>query len=148
MDEVTGSNPVPPTIFMNKLLSDLGLSSSNSIIIGSGILGALGIRKSNDVDVVTTEAIYDVLKSDRQFQVSDNHGEVLVKEPLEVRTSWHVLDKDYRYEDFLPYSVIIQGIRYITPEFLLKAKKSWVNDNPRPKDIEDIDLLEKYLGRL
>lgn len=37
--------------FKNKLAT-LGLSARNSVVIGSGILDALGIRKSNDIDVV------------------------------------------------------------------------------------------------
>ena len=37
-----------------KKLRELGLNADNAIVIGSGILQALGIRKSNDIDLVVT----------------------------------------------------------------------------------------------
>ena len=38
----------------NKLI-ELGLNSENAVVIGSGILNALNLRESKDIDVVVTE---------------------------------------------------------------------------------------------
>ncbi len=45
-------------------------------------------------------------------------------------------------------SIVIDGVRYNSMEFLLKIKKVWVNEkNPREKDKKDVESIEKYLKR-
>lgn len=135
---------------MKKILYKLGLNPDNSIVIGSGILEALKIRKSKDIDIVATQEIYDSLKKSGKFTVSENHGhEILADDIFEIGTSWTVLGKSYKFEDFIDKSVIIDGIRYITLDFLHKAKKRWARRrNARQKDIVDIELIETYMGKL
>lgn len=135
---------------MKKTLQELGLNQDNSIVIGSGILETLGIRKSKDTDIVASQKIYDSLKKSGQFNVTENHGcEILADDKFEIETSWAVLGKSYRFEDFIDKSIIVDGVRYITLNFLYKAKKSWIRrKNARQKDIEDVKLIEKYMGQL
>lgn len=128
-------------------LKKIGLSPDNSVVIGSGILSALGIRKSKDIDVVVDENAYLRLSSDSRFKKSENHGrEVLVDDLFEIGTSWGVLGKSWEFQDFLDKSVVINDIRYIIIQFLLDIKKSWLLDKDvRQKDIDDIKLIEDYL---
>lgn len=135
---------------MKKTLQKLGLNQDNSIVIGSGILEALGIRKSKDIDIVASQKIYNSLKKSGQFNVAENHGrEILADDKFEIGTSWTVLGKSYRFKDFIGKSIIVDGVRYITLNFLHKAKKSWIRrKNARQKDIEDVKLIEKYMGKL
>ena len=135
---------------MKKVLQKLSLNPNNSIVIGSGILQVLGIRKSKDIDVVASQDVYDSLKKSGKFTVSKNHGrEVLSDGIFEIGTSWKVLDKSYRFEDFTNDSIVINGVRYITIGFLYKAKKSWVDGGyARQKDIEDVRSIEKYMSKL
>ena len=129
-------------------LAGLGLSANNSVIIGSGILGALGIRKSNDVDVVIAPEDYERLSKDTRFKHGENHGRpVLLDDTFEICTSWYVLDKDYKLQDFMPETVVIDDVRYISLEFLLAVKRSWLHDDDvRQKDINDVELIEAYLA--
>ncbi len=131
---------------MKKILQKLGLNPNNSIVIGSGILQALGIRKSKDVDVVATPKIYNSLKKSRKFKTLESHGrEILEGGLFEIGTDWRVLGKLYRFEDFANDSVTIEGVRYITLDFLYKVKKSWFDGGyARQKDIEDLKLIERY----
>lgn len=39
-------------------LSEIGLTSESSIVIGSGILNVLNLRESKDIDIVVTEEKY------------------------------------------------------------------------------------------
>lgn len=132
---------------MKNKLQTIGLSPENSVVIGSGILQALKIRKSKDIDVVASNEIYNSLKKSGKFTVSENHGrEILKNDIFEIGTDWNVLGKPYRFEDFVKDSVIIDGVRYITLDFLYKAKRSWVNGGyARPKDIQDVQLMKEYL---
>ncbi len=132
---------------MKDTLQNIGLNSENSIVIGSGILGALGIRKSHDIDLVVTQEKYGLLKKSGKFEIKQNHGrEILADNLFEIGTSWNVLDKNYKFEDFKSESLIMDDVRYITLDFLHKVKKSWLKDvDVRQKDTDDVKLIEKYV---
>lgn len=124
------------------------MNADNSVVIGSGILEALGLRHSNDLDVVVAQETYDRLKAERQFSVGENYGrEVLTDQLFEIGTSWEVLGKDQRFEDLLQNSVVIDNVRYLTLEFILAVKESWLQgETARQKDVDDIALIRQYLA--
>lgn len=128
-------------------LNKIGLTPDNSIVIGSGILNALGIRETKDIDVVVDENTYVRLSSDSHFEKKINHGqEVLIDELFEIGISWNVLGKTWKFNDFLSNSVLIDNVRYLTLQFLLNVKRSWLKDKDvRQKDIDDIKLIEDHL---
>jgi len=134
--------------FKNKLAT-LGLNSHNSVVIGSGILNALGVRKSNDIDVVVDKATYTRLKDGGHFQEEQHYGRsVLVDDSFEVNTHWGVLGKDQTLGDLARQSITLDDVRYITLDFLLAVKKSWLlDDDVRQKDIDDVKLIEEYLAQ-
>ena len=132
-------------------LSELDLNPSNTVVIGSGILNALDIRESADIDVVVTLDKYNELSKNPRFikkqKQADVVFEVLTDENFEIQNSWNVINKKYNFQDILEHSIVINDIRYITIEFLLEVKQSWVNNNfARPKDIDDISLIENYMA--
>jgi hypothetical protein len=131
-------------------LDELGLNSDNSIVIGSGILRALNLRESKDIDVVVTEEKYRELSNSGRFKKEQNRGrEVLTDNLFEIVTSWTVIGKAWKFDDLLIYSVIIDGVRYNTVQFLLDAKRRWIADEEgRQKDIDDVKLMEQYLSGL
>jgi len=49
-------------------LNEFGLNPGNAVVIGSGILNALKIRGSNDIDVVVTLEKYQSLALDSRFK--------------------------------------------------------------------------------
>ena len=132
-----------------KLLFDLKLTTDNSVVIGSGILNALGLRPSNDIDVVVNETAFARLGQDLRFVEKQNHGRtILAFDLFEIFTAWGILGKDQTFEELSKESTVIDGVRYITPQFLLAAKKSWLADDARPKDITDVKLIEDYLKKI
>jgi len=61
-------------------------------------------------------------------------------------TDWTVLGETWTFDNLLEHSVVIDGVRYNTAQFLLNVKRSWlVNDDVRQKDIDDVKLMETYL---
>jgi hypothetical protein len=128
-------------------LAQLGLSADNSVIIGSGILNALGIRKSGDVDVVASPEDYKRLSTNAHFIPRENHGRpVLLDDTFEICMNWNVLGMEYSLQDFIPNTIVIDGIRYISLDFLLRVKRSWLKDDDvRQKDIDDVKLIEAYI---
>jgi len=128
-------------------LDEIGLNSESAIVIGSGILSALGLRKSRDIDLVVTKEKYKELYSKKRFKKQLSHGRELLTDNLfEIGKDWVVLGKTWRFNDLIKHSTIIGGVRYITIEFLLKAKREWLaNGDIRQKDIDDVKLMEKYV---
>lgn len=131
---------------MKETLAKLGLDASNSIVIGSGILQVHKIRKSNDIDLVVSQKIYTMLKKSGNYSVVKKpYGDKLTNDSFDIRLNWVVLGKSYMFEDFRSESVTIDDVRYITLDFLYKAKKSWIKEKTaRPKDINDLKLIEEY----
>lgn len=130
-------------------LKDIGLDSTNSVVIGSGILNALQIRNCNDIDVVVGVETYQTMRKDARFVKALNHGlEVLSDGLFEIGTSWNVLGRSRSFDDLRNNSVVIDGVCYVTLDFLLAIKESWLNDDGvRQKDIDDIKLIKDYQDR-
>ena len=129
-------------------LIELGLDSDNAVVVSSGILNALNIRESRDIDVVVTEEKYKELSDNRRFVKKQNHGREILDDGLfEIGTSWTVLGKTWKFNDLLNHSTTIDGVRYNTIEFLLNTKRRWIADGEgREKDIDDVKLMEQYLS--
>ncbi|HUC96699.1 MAG TPA: hypothetical protein VMR16_03495 [Candidatus Saccharimonadales bacterium] len=128
-------------------LVEVGFTPVNSVVIGSGILNALGLRDSNDIDIVASVEEYAKLSMNPRFKVAENHGhEILSDNLFEIGTSWTVIGKTWGFKDLLSHSTVIDGVRYITIEFLLGAKRGWLAEGDvRQKDIDDVKLMEDYL---
>jgi len=134
---------------IHAVLKSLYLGVDDHVLIGSGILGALGIRPIGDLDVTVSPETYARLSQDPRFTKTEAYGrEVLVDDPLEIGTSWGVLGGQ-SFEDLKEKSVVVNKVRYITLEFLLAVKRSWVAQGGviRQKDADDIALIEAYLAK-
>jgi hypothetical protein len=130
-------------------LEKFNLTPDNCIVVGSGILNALNIRKSKDIDVVVEGNVYQQFVTNNLFRKIDVHGrEVFTNELLEVGTSWDVSGKVWRFNDLIDNSVVIDGVRYITLEFLLAAKRGFLlEEKVLQKDIDDVHSIENYLKK-
>ncbi len=128
-------------------LSTLSLNEKNSVVIGSGILNALGIRKSHDIDaVVSTETLSKLLKKYAVLKTTNEYGATLYTDGIvEFSDRWYMDDsmKDLMYEDLIKHTVVIDGVRYVDLNLLLKVKEHL----KREKDIPDIELIKEYLER-
>ncbi len=128
-------------------LNELDLTTDNSIVISSGILNALNLRESKDIDMVVTEQKYKKLTNKNHFKRKQKHGhELLIGDLFEIGTSWIVMGKSWTFEDLLGYSTVIDGVRYNSVEFLLSVKRSWITEgNNAKKHLDDVKLIENYL---
>lgn len=125
------------------------MNPDNAVVIGSGILNALNLRESKDIDVVVTADKYESLSKDSRFKKKESHGrEVLTDDLFEIGTSWIVVGKIWKFDDLLNHSTVIDGVRYNAVEFLLDAKRRWISDREgRQKDTDDVKLMEDYLNK-
>lgn len=129
-------------------LQEIGLDTESCVVIGSGILSANNIRESSDIDVTVTEDTYKRLSKDTRFtEIYKNGRKVLVDEIFEIGTNWGVLGRNQVFDDLYRQSVVIDDVRYVTLEFLLAVKESWLDDDDvRQKDIDDVKLIKTFLN--
>ncbi len=134
--------------FKNELMK-VGLNSDNAVVIGSGILDALNLRKSADIDIIVTEEKYKEMAGSHRFKKKKKRGkELIVDDLFEIGTSWTAIGKNWEFNDLLSQSIVIDGVRYNTIDFLLDVKCYWVeNKDARQKDIDDVKLMEQYKNK-
>lgn len=120
-----------------------GLPLDQLIVIGSGALAVHGIRRARDIDLVVTKPVFAVLERDntwkRGFQGSSSYA--LEKGNIEVWTDWSTDGTGHpTYEDLLLDSELIDGVRFVTLEYVRARKLERGSD----KDLEDIRKIDEY----
>lgn len=128
-------------------VKELGLPLDQIIIIGSGILDQLGIRQSADIDVAANrEALEEIARSDGWVEKLDkNQRQYLVKHDgsVEIWDGWEIDGRIVEYDELLDYAVEYNGVKFVNLDFL----RRWKNWRGREKDMQDVRLIDEYLGR-
>jgi hypothetical protein len=126
----------------------LHLPSGQYIVVGSGIMSAKGIRSVNDLDIVVTPTVFEEFKNVEGWDLLPwtkegvdgkewlRNGEVELYEQLSQK------EGSLSVEELLRDSEIINGIPFITLEKLIEFKRAY----GRPKDFEDIRIIEEHLA--
>ena len=135
---------------MNKIefiekVNALEFDPSGYIVVGSGILCALEIRQADDVDVVVTEDLFKKLGNNPKYQKKyfDDGSYYLTHELYEIGPSWDSRDDKPNFDELKKSEQIIDGIPFVSLERL----RSWKFEQGRPKDVQDIALIDAYLTR-
>jgi hypothetical protein len=115
-------------------------------VVGSGIMAAKGIRSTNDLDIVATPELFNKCKAEgwRAYPWTKKHiegKEWLKKDNVELYMQLSRKTGGITAGELLEDSEVIHGIPFITLESLVDFKIEY----GRPKDFEDIKLIEKYL---
>jgi hypothetical protein len=126
-------------------IEKLNLPKGEFLVLGSGILGALGIREVGDVDLLVRTALFEKLQKEGWvYEVIEINGRsrgMLSHNFFQAfKDFWwrgEILDADEGFKR----SETIKGINFISLEVLLEAKK----EMKRGKDVQDVMLIEKYL---
>ncbi|MFA5854582.1 MAG: hypothetical protein WC866_05920 [Patescibacteria group bacterium] len=126
-------------------LKKLDLPSGEYIVLGSGILGALGIRDINDVDLLVSPQLFEKLLTD---------GWMYAEVEIEGRTRKKAYRDHYEaYQDFwygterpdakqlISDAVTVRGFSFLSLEKLMEIKTVM----GREKDLQDVLLIQKYL---
>lgn len=117
-------------------INELNLQAGTYVVVGSGILNALGIRESEDVDLVVTEDAYQMLN-----EKGWEHGEwrdqpVLRRDVFDIGRHWY----GKGVKELLKTAQVVDGIPYLSLDDVYEWKKGL----GREKDIRDIALIDEY----
>jgi hypothetical protein len=128
----------------------LKLPLGEYIVLGSGILGVLGIREINDIDLLVTEKIFNQLRASEGWVFDVVQIEGRSRERLSCEGKKFEVYKDFWYggneidsKELISSAEVIHGIAFLTLE-KLKEIKQVLN---RDKDIKDISLIDEYLKK-
>lgn len=123
-------------------VKNLGLPLDKIIVIGGGLMDALGIRSAADVDLAVETSVFESLKSDPTWKLEYMHGlERLVRDDVEVWRGWEDARGVVSYQQLFDDSIVIDGVRFVSLDYL-QAWKQWRN---RSKDEQDLRLIGQYL---
>lgn len=125
-------------------VKSINLPLGQYCVVGSGPLGAHGLREVNDVDISVTPSLYKALK-DKGWQIKHypNGDEYLSFDCFEacVGFSW----KNYHPDpmDQIKEAEIVNDVPFLRLQELVKWKKEF----GREKDLKDIALIEDYFKK-
>ena len=120
-----------------KLVNALHLPTSNYIVVGSGVMDALGMRKANKADIVVSKKEYSRLRRSGWEEFTYDDGKkVLFSDGYEVMQRW--LSHDL--SSLRGSGMTIDGINFINLDKLVECKKKM----NRQRDRKDIKLIQKY----
>ncbi len=127
-------------------LTDLELPTEEYIVVGSGILNALNLRESNDIDLVVSEALFEHLSESGNWK-RQTHNDldipIVERGPVEAFLTWD----DPQYQPNLASLQQDQRVMDDVPYVSLARLRRWKERTGRPKDISDIALIDEYVRK-
>jgi high affinity sulfate transporter 1 len=110
------------------------------VVIGGGVLEALHLRETNDVDLVVTKNLYDLYhqKGWKEY-VQDDGKRILSHNGYQLMQTY----VGRSLKDLKPHAFTIDGVHFMGIEDLIACKHTM----GRRKDHADIVLLETYLKK-
>lgn len=126
---------------INQLLN-LKLPTKEFVVIGSGTMDILGIRPAQDIDLVISQKLFNILQNNSSWKKIKQRGEeFLIKGNIEAGLR---LDfKVYRntFNSLHKEALVVEGIHFMNLKELVKMKTAM----GREKDIKDIKKIQDYL---
>lgn len=120
-------------------LKELNLEAGSYIVVGSGILGALGIRESGDIDLIVSQEVYDRFEADGWGHGQWSDHIVLQQDVFDLGRIWY----GKSVADLLVNAQYVEYVPYLSLEDVYEWKKNL----GREKDLRDLKLIEDYWAR-
>lgn len=126
-----------------KKLAYLDFPLGSYVVIGSGILAALGLREAKDLDIAVDSILLSELKKYREYKKEFRHNKLfLVKDDVEIITQLDWEDYPTKISEAIESAYLIEGFPFLNIKETIKFKKAL----GREKDFKDIKLIENYLA--
>lgn len=128
-------------------IRQLDLPAGEYVVLGSGVLAALGIRDIADIDLLVSPRLFNQLRERGwEYGALDYDGRVRERltfgETEAFKDFWYS-DQNPAPEKLIANAAVIKGVPFLPLATLLDIKRA-LN---RPKDHSDIALVENYLAR-
>jgi hypothetical protein len=122
----------------------LSLPADKFVICGGAPLTALGLREAADIDLFVTPDLFDFMQENGwQLLRKPNSSHVgLVYDLFEAHKQWTFCDYVAKFQTVRSKADSIHGLPFMN----LQETKLWKSALGRPKDIQDIALIDSYLS--
>lgn len=127
-----------------KKIKRLNFPFGQYVVIGSGILEVLGLRKAEDIDIAALPELYAQLRATGVWKEEERYDKIFLKrDDIEINPKLSWSDYSTSAEEAIASAVIIEGVPFMNLKELRKFKQAL----GREKDRVDIALIDKYEKR-
>lgn len=124
-----------------KAIRKLSLPIGEYCIIGSGSMDLAGIREAKDIDIIVKENLWKTLA--KKYPVTRNEA----TNKFNIKIGDIEIGKDLNpytgsVEKVIENSEVVEGVAFASLEDVREIKKAF----GRQKDLDDVKLIEEYLG--
>jgi len=121
----------------------LGLPAGKFVIIGSGPLGARGIKECGDVDVLVTQDVWDEYRTREGWRLKQKApGKTSLDNGQGIELWYDRIPGTWDVERLIAEADIINGL----PFDRLQNIREWKKLYDRPKDKGDIEAIDRFLA--
>lgn len=128
-----------------KEIKSLNLPLEEYVVVGSAVLEVKQIRKSDDIDILTTEAGYRALKEQEGWNEGTAYSgeKELSKDRFSVTCSLEKMGYLRTPEQVIASAEVIDGVPFMNLRELMAFKMTL----GREKDREDLKLIAEYISK-
>ena len=121
----------------------LNLPTNSYIVFGSCPMAVAGLRESSDIDLFASDKVLASLK-ETGWEQSDEGDKPLVHDVFDAHDNWN-FGPSYNptLEYLLATADVVDGVPFVS----LAEVKKWKTIMGRPKDMQDIKLIDNYLAQ-
>lgn len=123
---------------VHQLINSLQLPKQDYVVIAGGVMEILGIRRTNNLDIVVSKQIYERYRRRMGWKEYrfENGDKIIVRHGVAIMTRW----MDFDLATLRKSAFRRDGVHYMSIDLLIAAKQKL----RRPKDLADIRLLRAY----
>ncbi len=123
-------------------IKELNLPKDQYVVVGSGILDILGIRKASDIDIAATKDLHQKLRESGLWGENKRFNKIFLKKDIyEIIPQLNWENYNTTTEEAISSALLIEDIPFMNLYELIKFKTAL----GREKDFKDIKLLNEYL---
>jgi hypothetical protein len=122
----------------------LSFPEGEYVVFGSCPLAVAGIREANDIDMLISPALYAQLEKAGWQQLDKGEDDKpLTHDVFEVHENWNFSTYAPTLDDLKADANIVDGVPFASLAHVRKWKDAW----GRPKDMEDVRMIDEYLSK-
>lgn len=126
-------------------IKELNLPNDQYVVVSSGILDILGIRKALDVDIAVTKDLFNKIKETGEWEEIEKYNKIfLKKEGFDIIPQLNWEKYITTVEEANKSALLVEDIPFMNLDELIKFKTAL----GREKDIRDIELIKDYLNKI
>lgn len=125
-------------------VKSLSLPTGEYVVFGAAPMAIAGLRSANDIDMLVSIELWQNLQAAGWVEL-DKGGKdkPLTYDVFEAHNNWDFSSYSPTLEHLLASSNVVDGVPFASLEEVRKWKAAW----GRPKDMQDVALIDSYTSK-